>query len=142
MENDKYCSGDYAKNYEWLIRRAHQCGRSGVAGADTDTYRRFLRSATLYKKEKEAIDSNKPSHWSKSEQEVFADYMKCAGEISAYIRTSIDIVKRKFDKELTDKQFDELERAELLLHNPTLELIGKSIDIAEKVMLELKLFPK
>lgn len=135
-------SDENAINYEYLIRRAHQCGRHGVAGADADTYRRLIRHANLYYSEMDAIKNNTPQKWLKSEQEMFADYMISCGEVKGYIYTAMEKVKRIYDNELTDEQYNELEDVGVLLITPNLDKITEAIDRTEKVFLELKLFPK
>lgn len=139
--NEKF-SDDNAMKYEYLIRRAYQCGRHGVAGADADTYRRLLRNASIYYSEKEAIKNNTERLWNKSETEMFADYMLACGEIKAYIFTAIGQVKRKYEDQLTDDQYNKLEDIEVSISKPDLEKITNGIVRAEAVFLELGLYPK
>lgn len=135
-------SDHFAMNYEYLIRRAHQCGRYGVAGANADTYRGFLRNASMYYSEMEAIKNKKPRHSTQSEEGMLSDYMCTCGEVKAYIMTAIDTVKRKYEVKLSDDQYNELENIEVLLIKPNLEKITESIERAEKVMLGIELFPQ
>lgn len=139
--NNKF-SDDNAMSYEYLIRRAHQCGRYGVAGADADTYRRLLRNASMYYSEMEAIKNKTERKWLKDQQEMLADYMRSSGEVKGYINTAIDKVKKEYYNELTDEQYNELEEVEVLLITVDLQKITEAIIRAERVFLDLKLFPK
>ncbi|MDL2243296.1 hypothetical protein LJB84_00420 [Bacteroidales bacterium OttesenSCG-928-J19] len=139
--NNKF-SDDNAMSYEYLIRRAHQCGRYGVAGADADTYRRLLRNASIYYSEMEAIRNKTERKWLKSEQEMLADYMLSCGEVKGYINTAIEKVKKGYDNQLTDEQYNELEEVEVLLISADLQKITDALIRTEKVFLDLKLYPK
>ncbi|MHA4895634.1 hypothetical protein ACXZ1K_12845 [Pedobacter sp. PWIIR3] len=83
--NNKF-SDDNAMSYEYLIRRAHQCGRYGVAGADADTYRSLVRNASTYYSEMEAIKNKTERKWLRNEQEMLADYMRSCGELKGYMK--------------------------------------------------------
>ena len=139
--NNKF-SDDNAMSYEYLIRRAHQCGRYGVAGADADTYRRFLRNASTYYSEMEAIKNKTERKWLKSEQDMLADYMRSCGEVKGYISTAIEKVKKDYDNELTDEQYNELEEIGVLLISADIQKITEALVRTEKVFLDLKLYPK
>lgn len=133
---------DNAMNYEYLIRRAHQCGRHGVAGADADTFRRLQRLAYTYIEEKKAIETKGERKWRKSEEEMLTEYMISAGEVSAYIKTATQIVKKNYYDKLTDDQYNELEDIEVSLIKPDIEIINEAVKRAEKVMLDIGLYPK
>jgi hypothetical protein len=135
-------SDDNAMSYEYLIRRAHQCGRYGVAGADADTYRRLIRNAGTYYCETEAIKNKTQRRTLKSEQDMLADYMLSCGEVNGYIKTAIDKVKKDYGSKLTDEQYNELEEVEVLLISPNLSKITEALIRTEKIFLELQLFPK
>ncbi|MFF5382607.1 hypothetical protein [Pedobacter suwonensis] len=139
--NNKF-SDDNAMSYEYLIRRAHQCGRYGVAGADADTYRSLVRNASTYYSEMEAIKNKTERKWLKNEQEMLADYMRSCGEVKGYIKTAIEKVKKDFDNQLTDEQYNELEKVEVLLISADLQKITEALIRTEKVFLDLKLYPK
>lgn len=139
--NDKF-SDNNAMSYEYLIRRAHQCGRHGVAGADADTYRRLLRNSRMYYSEMDAIKNKQERTWLKSEAEMLGDYMLSCGEVKGYLFTAIQKVKRTHEIDLTDEQYNELEDVEVLLINPDLNKINEAIQRTEAVFLALKLFPK
>ncbi|MFA6201076.1 MAG: hypothetical protein WC679_11790 [Bacteroidales bacterium] len=133
---------DSALNYEYLIRCAHQCGRYGVEGANADTYRRLQRNAQMYIGEKEAI-KKKTERFSKQPlEDLLIRYMVSVGEVSAYIKTAIDVVKKNYDTKLTDEQYNELEKIAVLLIEPDIKKIDEAIERAEKVMLEIELYPQ
>ena len=119
---------DNAMNYEYLIRRANQCGRHGVAGADADTFRRLQRLALKYNKNRTEKD--------------LREYMVSAGEVSAYIKTACQLVIKKFDGKLSDDQYNELEEVMLSLIEPNLDKLSKAVQRAQIVMLEVGLYPK
>lgn len=133
---------DNALNYEYLIRRAHQCGRYGVQGADADTFRRLQRNAHMYFSEKEASEKGTERFTNQKIEDLLSKYLVSAGEVSAYIKTATDKVKKQYDSKLTDEQYNELEDVEVLLIEPDFEKINEAIKRAEKVMLEIELYPK
>jgi hypothetical protein len=127
----------YALSYEYLLRRAHKCGRNGVAGANADVYRHFEKAHAEYKE----VKSGKPKFTNKSLEEAFGDYMLCCGEVSAYIITAIDKVRKDCKDLLNKKQDSELEQVEILLIKPDIEKIEKSIEKAQEIMMEIGLYP-
>lgn len=140
-EENKF-SDEYAMKYEYVIRRAHQCGRHGVAGANADDYRRFLRHANMYFTESEAIKNNTERIWLKSENELLSDYLISCGEIKAYLMTAIDTVKKNYYDKLSDKLYNELEDIEVSLIKPDIDKITEALNRAEKTMLEIGLYPQ
>lgn len=133
---------DNAMQYEYLIRRAHQCGRHGVTGADADTYRRFERLSYSYFQHEKAIKEKSERLSTKNIEDMLADYLISAGEISAYIKTAVYLVMKKYDAKLNDEQNNELEDIGVLLITPNIEKVNQAIERAEKVMLEIGLFPQ
>ena len=142
IEKNTKLSDEYAMQYEYLIRRAHQCGRHGVAGADADTYRRLLRNASMYFSEKEAIENKTERIWNMSEEEMLYDYLTACGEIKGYLFTAIENVKRCYEKTITDKQYNELENVEVLISKPNIENLNEALERLQVVMIEMKLFPQ
>lgn len=142
VDTNKKFSDDNAMSYEYLIRRAHQCGRFGVAGANADTFRRLIRNASIYYSEMNAIKEKTERLWGKSEQDLLATYMQCCGEISAYINTAVEKVKKEYDEKLEDEQHIELDEVQGLLHDTNYDKIIEALCKAEKIFLDLKLFPK
>lgn len=117
-----------AMNYEYLIRRAFQCGRFGVAGANADIFRRYERLHSEYLQDK--MDLNNLSK-----------YMMCVGEVSAYIKMATSIVRKNHTASISDAQKTELENVETLLFSTDKNRIVEAITRAEKVMIDLGLFP-
>lgn len=140
--DEKLFSDDNAMSYEYLIRRVHQCGRHGVAGADADTYRHFLRSAGMYYNTKKAIANNTERLWNQSEEKLLLDYMTKAGEITGYIRTALQKAMSKYETNFTDEQYQELEDVNSLLSKPSISIINEVIERADKVILAIGLYPK
>lgn len=129
---------EYALSYEYLLRRAHKCGRHGAAGVNADVYRRFEKSLAEYKE----VKTGKPRITNKSLEEAFGDYMLCCGQVSAYILTAIDKVRRDYKDLLSKKQDSELEEVESFLFKPDIEMIEKSIENAQEIMIEIGLYPE
>ncbi len=129
---------EFAMGYEYLIRRANKCGRHGVAGANADIYRSFERAYAEYKEFK----SGKPKYTTKSLEEIISNYMLKCGEVSAYILTAIDKVRRDYREQITKKQDLELQKIEILLISPDIEKIQKSIKKAQDTMIEIGLYPQ
>lgn len=135
-------SDDNAMSYEYLIRRAHQCGRYGVSGANADIYRRLQFNASIYYSEMEAIKNRTERKWLKNEQEMLSDYMRSCGEVKGYINTAIEKVKKDFFHQLTNEQYNELEEVEILLISAEIQKITEALKRTEKIFLDLKLYPK
>jgi hypothetical protein len=129
---------EFAMSYEYLIRRAHKCGRYGVAGANADVYRHFERAFAEYKD----VKSGKPKFTMKNLEESFGDYMLCCGEVSAYILTAVDKIRRDYKNQLTKKQDSKFEEVEILLIKPDINKIEKSIEKAQNAMIEIGLYPQ
>lgn len=125
-------------SYEYLIRRANKCGRYGVAGANADIYRRFENAYAQYKE----VKSGKPKFTTKSLEETTSEYMMKCGEVSAYILTAVDKVRRDYREKITKKQDSELEKIEIMLISPDIEKIQKSIKKAQDTMIEMGLYPQ
>lgn len=130
---------DNAISYEFLIRRAHNCGRYGAAGANADIFRELQRLAHIYLSEKEAIKEKKERLWSKSEDEMLTEYMFSAGEVSAYTKTAIDLLKRKYKEKLSEDQYAELGSVESSLSFSNLETINTAIERVETVLNNIEL---
>lgn len=133
---------DNSISYEYLLRRAYQCGRYGASGADADVYRAFLRKAEIYFNDKCAIDSLTPRRWNITEEELFADYMVAAGQISSYIRMAIKHAKRMYEDQITASQFEQLEVIEISLRHPDLDILNSSITNLNVIFEEIGLFPQ
>lgn len=123
-------------DYEYLIRRAHQVGRYGVAGADADSFRELERTYALYKNKLTSRPSSKPV------EEIHANYFLNLGKISAYIKTAIQRVMQKEEKKLSDAQYNELEECLIDLRNPDMNGIFSVMQKADRIMLEIGLYPQ
>jgi len=128
----------YALSYEYLIRRAHQCGCYGRKGADADIFRRLKYDVILFANaDKEAIRTGIISNSNQNIKKLLDKHVKNVNEVSSHIRKAIDHVKKKYRTKLTDVQYYELEKIEILLIEPNINKINEAIKRAEKVMLEI-----
>lgn len=130
---------DNSISYELFIRGAHQCGRFGTAGANADIFKELQRSYQIYTSEKKAIKEKKERIWATSEEKMLIEYMIKVGEVSAYIKTALFNIKKKYKTNLTDKQYNELENLESLLISPDIDKINTVIDKAGNLMVEINL---
>lgn len=116
--------------YEILIRRAFNCGRGGVSGAEADIYRRM---ETAYK----LIGSGLST---KSEFDLELDYKGAAVKVSRYVEEALRkaIADLKYDTGKMDKK-EELEKLyKQLSLTPSKEEIDEVIDKALDIFIELK----
>jgi len=129
---------ELAVSYEMIIRKAHNCGRFGVTGVNADEFRGLEMSYAGYHEVKEKADKNSPEDI----QEHFADYMRKVGEISAYLRTSIDKIEKDNKDRLSQAQKDEMNEIRTLLWKSDMGKIYESIERIERIepiILDLKL---
>ncbi|MGZ3919291.1 MAG: hypothetical protein ACXVNM_06320 [Bacteroidia bacterium] len=132
-----------AMEYEYLIRRAHQCGRYGVGGADADDFRSLERKAAKYLEEREKSKAKgNEIKYSDKEIEALKEYMVSAGEISAYIKSATIHVRKKYEDKLSDEQSNELEEIEASLIDLDMEKIVKAIGKADAIMIAIGLMPR
>ncbi len=129
---------EFAMSYEYIIRRANKCGRYGVAGANADIYRGFERAYAEFQE----VKSGQPRFTTKSLEQTISNYMCRCGEISGYILTAVDKVRRDYQEKITKKQDRELQNIEVLLISPDIEKIKNSIKKAENIMIEIGLYPQ
>jgi len=123
---------DYALRYEYLLRRAFQCGRFGVPGANADTFRVLERNFVYFRDN--AITDKHDEHLRK--------YAFYCGSVSTYIVTAVEKFTKDFDKQLTTEQNQEIEDVLMLLHDGTIETIEQAIDRGESLMLLYGLYPQ
>lgn len=121
-----------ALNYEYLIRRAFQCGRYGVPGANADVFRALERSFVLNR------DNNNVNQ--KSEELLF-DYAFACGEVATYIITAIEKFAKDFEENLTTEQNEEVEDLISLLNNSRIEQIELAIERAQALMIAHGRYP-
>ena len=131
-----------AMNYEYLIRRAFQCGRFGVAGANADIFRSLERSYGLYTREKELKAAAKPKEWNKSIEELALEYGRKSGEVAAFLDSAISKVLHDYENRLSPEQKEELNQCLSDLFEPSFDDILHVIERSEKVMLELGIYPR
>jgi len=120
-----------ALNYEYLIRRAFQCGRYGVPGANADTYRALERSYVLSR------DNNTPA----LHDELLIKYAFDCGEVSTYINVAVEKFSKDFEEQLTEEENQEIEDIISLLHEATMVEIDQAIERAEVLMIARGRYP-
>lgn len=130
-----------ALEYEYLIRRAHHCGRYSVEGANADEYRALERSSGLYTTTLNEIENNLPRTWNADIKDLAFNYGKNAGEVSTFIRIAIGKVQSDLENQLTQEQQDELENCKADLNEPTIDQIDGVIERAQEIMIEHGLYP-
>ncbi|HIB36344.1 hypothetical protein [Mesonia sp.] len=130
-----------ALEYEYLIRRAHNCGRYGVEGANADEYRALERSSALYATALNEIENNLPRTRRTDIKDLAFNYGKNAGEISTYIRIAIEKVQSDLEGQLNEEEQEELENCKADLNEPTIVQIDGVIERAQAIMIDHKLFP-
>ncbi len=123
---------EVALNYEYLIRRAFQCGRYGVPGANADTFRALERSFILSR------DNNDPDRKDKS----LIKYAFNCGEVSTYINVAVEKFAKDFEEQLTPAQNQEIEDILSLLNEATITEIEQAIERAEVLMIEYGRYPQ
>ena len=122
---------DYAMRYEYLIRRAFNCGRFGVSGANADVFRGLERDFVHFRDNK---GINSP-------EERMQKYAFSCGEVATYIKFAVEKFAKKFDNELTEEQKQEVEDIVSLLYDATINEIEQAIDRGEALMLEKGVYP-
>jgi hypothetical protein len=120
-----------ALNYEYLIRRAFQCGRYGVPGANADIYRALEMSFVLNRDNNDIDQSEK----------LLFDYAFNCGEVATYIITAIEKFANDFEENLTAVQIEEVEDLISLLNNSRIEQIEQVIVRAQELMIAYGRYP-
>lgn len=120
-----------ALNYEYLIRRAFQCGRYGVPGANADVYRALEMSFVLNRDNNDINQSEK----------LLFNYAFGCGEVATYMITAIDKFAKDFEEHLTAQQNEEVEDLISLLNNSRIEQIEQAIGRAQELMIAYGRFP-
>lgn len=118
-------------NYEYLIRRAYQCGRYGVPGADADVYRALERRYIQNR------DNTIPAQTS----ELLHKYAFACGEVATYMKMAIENFSEGYQQRFTDEQKEEIEDIETLLYYGIMESIEEALERAEALMLEYGIYP-
>lgn len=120
-----------ALKYEYLIRRAFQCGRYGVPGANADTFRALERSYVLYR------DNNTPAR----HDELLIKYAFDCGEVATYINVAIEKFSKDFEEQLTAEENQEIEDIISILNESTIVEIKQAIERAEFLMIARGRYP-
>lgn len=121
-----------AMDYEYLMRRALQCGRSYDKGADADIYRRLERSSSLFKQATDAKAAGQSSTWGKPVPELEQEYRSRLYEVSDNVDRAIAIVLREHS--FTEQQRQALEECRKKLIQPTFGALDEVIDKAQDIM--------
>ncbi|MBA3898918.1 MAG: hypothetical protein H0X62_01715 [Bacteroidetes bacterium] len=132
---------ELALDYEYLIRRCHQCGRYGVPGANADTYRGLITKSIRYKEAKEKNEKGKSEASLETFIEASNEYFYRLGEVTAYLDTALEIGKKKFKSQLSETDIDNLDKIQEELYNADLDRIDTIIKKAEKIFVNAKIFP-
>jgi hypothetical protein len=120
-----------ALNYEYLIRRAFQCGRYGIPGANADVFRALERSFVL----------NRDNNTVNQSEELLFDYAFACGEVATYIITAIEKFTKDFEENLTAEQNEEVEDLISLLNNSRIDQIEQVIERAQALMIAHGRYP-
>lgn len=123
-------------NYEYLIRKAYNCGRHGVIGANADIYRRYQRDLNLYNASIKEIENKESRSWLKEIKLMAFEVSMRSGLIIAYIKMALNHVRKEFEDEIDIKRFDLLISK---LSVPTKENIDEVIKEAHIIFNELEL---
>lgn len=128
-----------ALDYEYLIRRAHQCGRHGVNGANADIFRRYERAERLYRSEKENDEMGKPRQWGESIETLSFKSAEKSREVTFHLSSAIEKVLMDFEMIIGKEQREILENCIRKLYKPNYTTIKEVIKEAQTVMIELGL---
>ncbi|KAB1061466.1 hypothetical protein [Salibacter halophilus] len=136
MEKKTIMEDMKAMEYEYLIRKAFNCGRFGAPGANADIYRRYERNKGLYESETDAVKNNKPRKWNQPIEDLAYEAGRKEGEVVAHINNALDHVEKHYQDELTSEQEKELSDCKSELLEPSKEKIDKVIDRVHEVFSE------
>ena len=128
-------------SYEFLIRRAHNCGRYGVKGANADIYRELERDSSLHDTALKEIENNLPRTWGENVKDISNRCRRNSENVADYIFFAIKKVQSNLNSSLTDEDQEVLEQCKAELNRPTFEKINAVIEKAEKVMIKHGLDP-
>lgn len=128
---------DYAMSYEYLIRRAHQCGRYGVEGANADIYRSYERAALAY----EDASAGRPTFSTRSKEELAFKAGEETGAIITYLRTALEKLQTDFEDRFNEEQREGLESCEMALLSSKREDIERVIDKATEISVAAGIYP-
>jgi hypothetical protein len=130
-----------AMDYEYLVRRAFQCGRSYEKGADADIYRKLERSYGHFLRESEAERTGKPKTWNKSVSELETEYKSDLRVVAGYVDAAIAKALQNYSGLFSADQQEVLKESRKRLTRPTPEDVEDVIEKAQDIMVEAKIFP-
>jgi len=128
-----------AIDYEYLVRKAYNSGRSLINGADGDIYRKYCRAFTRFEIDRDAIKNNKIRTSIHPIEELEDEAKRAQAKIVLHIRQAIIHVKNTHEFSLTDQQKKTLEDYLDKLHRPSHEEIELVIDDVSAFFSELGL---
>lgn len=141
-DNSTSMSKTDAMDYEYLVRRAHQVGRSWSKGADADIYRKLERSHGHFVSETELARLGQPKRWNKPLPELESEYKSNLREVVSNVDGAIAEALRRFNVSFTELQRNSLLAYRSQLINPSFEELEAVIAQAQSVMVEAGIFPK
>lgn len=130
-----------AMSYEYLIRRAHNCGRHGVEGANADIYRAMERDIDLHITALNEIENNLPRSWGEDIKILESQSRNSAAEVAYHIVNAIWKAKSRLNFSLTDEEQRVFDDCKAEMYTPTIEKILDVIKKAEDIMVKHGLFP-
>ncbi len=128
-----------AMGYEYLIRKAYNCGRFGGPGANADVFRGYETAQVRYRENMNALKNNKPKTWKKPIEELAFIAGQEAGEVATYINVALEHVQKRFEDQLSSKQEEIFEELRMLLTDPTEKNIGDVLEKGHELFQELNL---
>lgn len=128
-------------SYEYLIRRAHNCGRYGVEGANADIFRTLERECSLHATALNEIENNLPRTWGEDVKVLESNSRNSTAEVAYHIVNAIWKAQDRLDSRLTDEEQRVFEDCKIELNTPTLEKINEVIKKAEEIMMKHGLYP-
>lgn len=116
-------SDDKAMIYEYFLRKAHNCGRGGVAGADADRFRFLIHAAEKF--------------ITKKDEKNARTYYTLVGEIIGYVKTAVDKVLTEQDERLSQPQKEKLSdlyvQLSVVTDLPDIDTINEVVAKADKI---------
>lgn len=127
-------------DYEMLIRKAYRSGRY-EHGGNADIYRRLEALHTKYQAKKSGKNIVGSMSLPKSLDEYALEYGWACGEVATYVKTAIKRVREGLYETGNEEKIEKLSNLEEELRNADLEIIGKVIEQADEVFMEIELLP-
>lgn len=128
--------------YEYLIRKAFNCGKNEIESANADLYREFERVQRTYEITKEEIEKKSPRSWNQSIEDIEYDLRKNCIKISRNIDSAIEEINKKLKYKLSDSDKKTLDKcsSELSFRKlPNIKTIEKVISQVDNIMLKYEM---